>query len=95
MLNLSAASSRLIQALKNKERILIHGDYDADGVTSAALLFRFLKEIGCLVEVHIPNRLTESHGLSENLLDIVKEKSIGLVLTCDCGIGSADIIETA
>lgn len=79
------ASDRIVEAFNKKQKIMIHGDFDADGVTSSALLTLFLREIGCLIETFIPNRLTHGHGLSQKFIELVTEKNIDLVITCDCG----------
>lgn len=79
------ACDRIVHALKENQKILIHGDFDADGITSSALLTLFLREIGANAETFIPNRLHEGHGLSERFLDLAKEKKANLVITCDCG----------
>jgi single-stranded-DNA-specific exonuclease len=88
------ASDRIIAALKASQSILIHGDFDADGITSSALLTLFLREIGCKVETFIPNRLVEGHGLSQKFIDLAVEKKVNLVITCDCGSSNEkEIIE--
>lgn len=85
MFGMADAAERLYQAIKNDQNVLIHGDFDADGITSSALLTLFLREIGARVETFIPNRLEEGHGLSQKFIDMAKEKKINLVITCDCG----------
>ncbi|MEZ4845749.1 MAG: single-stranded-DNA-specific exonuclease RecJ [Bdellovibrionota bacterium] len=82
---MTEACDRLALAMREKQNILIHGDFDADGITSSALLTIFLREIGVQVETFIPNRLTEGHGLSRRFLDLAVEKKAQLVITCDCG----------
>jgi len=85
MHGMDKASDRIITALKEDQNIMIHGDFDADGITSSALLTLFLREIGCKVETFIPNRLVEGHGLSKKFIGLAVEKKINLVITCDCG----------
>jgi single-stranded-DNA-specific exonuclease len=79
------ACDRLSLAMKENQNIMIHGDFDADGITSSALLTIFLREIGVVVETFIPNRLTEGHGLAKRFMDLAIEKKVNLVITCDCG----------
>ena len=83
------AVERVYEAIQNQERILIHGDYDADGVTSTAVLFRFFRDIGITAEVIIPNRLEESHGINQSAIDKAIQEKISLVITCDCGVAAA------
>ena len=70
------AIDRIEQALKNKEKIVIYGDYDVDGITSSAILKRFFKEnLDYDVDVYIPNRITEGYGLNIDAIDkIISEK---------------------
>jgi single-stranded-DNA-specific exonuclease len=82
---MTQACERILQAMKSSQNIMIHGDFDADGITSSALLTIFLREIGVKVETFIPNRLVEGHGLSKRFMDLAVEKKINLVITCDCG----------
>ena len=83
------AVDRLIIAISNKQKVMIHGDYDADGVTSTALLYRFLREVGLQALVYIPDRLTENHGINEGAIDEARQKGVKLFMTCDCGVSSA------
>lgn len=83
------AAKRLARAVRNKEPILVHGDFDADGITSAALLTLFFRSLGLRVIPFVPNRLIEGHGISPRAIEIAKSEGIRLVITCDCGISSA------
>ncbi len=89
------ACRRLWLAVQNKEKILIYGDYDCDGITSVAVLARFLKGIGHeAVEIFIPNRLDDGYGLiSECVKRCFDEHSPSLVVTVDCGVNSRDEVE--
>lgn len=71
-------------------RILIHGDYDADGLTAAAILYRFLSRQGLPVEVYIPNRLEEGYGLSMQGVEHAVSNQVDLVITVDCGTNSVE-----
>lgn len=83
-----AARDRIMAAREAKELIYVHGDYDVDGVTSAALLARFLGKIGCRVSAHVPHRMKEGYGIHLSAVDQAHEEGAKLFLTCDCG-GSA------
>ncbi len=89
------AVDRISFAIKRDERILIHGDYDADGITSLALLFRVLRDFGVKVIPYIPNRFSEGYGFSTNAIRKAKEEGVGLIITVDCGISSYNEVEEA
>ncbi len=81
------AAERVKRAIENGETILIHGDYDVDGVTSLALLYRNLKKLGAdQVIPYIPSRFDEGYGLSEKGIEIAREKGASLIITVDCGV---------
>ncbi|MFH2069248.1 MAG: single-stranded-DNA-specific exonuclease RecJ [Candidatus Omnitrophota bacterium] len=93
---MESAAARVGKALKNKEPVLVYGDYDADGVTATALLTLFLREAGLPVFTFIPHRIEEGYGLHFNPLREAKKKSgVGLVISVDCGIGAAAVVEKA
>ena len=77
---------RLIQAIHRGEKIVIYGDYDADGVTSVVLLLKFLKEIGVEAGYYIPHRLKEGYGLKQEVLADMRERGVSLIVSVDCGI---------
>jgi single-stranded-DNA-specific exonuclease len=80
------ATTRVIEALTENQKICIYGDYDVDGTCSTALLYMFLKELGANVEFYIPKRLEEGYGLSASAIDVVRSKGTDLMITVDCGI---------
>jgi len=88
MKGMSEAVLRIKKALAEKEKILIHGDYDVDGVTATALLFFTLKEFGLEPVYFIPDRLTEGYGLGSNGVEEAIKIKANLVITVDCGISS-------
>ena len=88
------AVSRIKRALDKKEKILIHGDYDVDGVTATALLFFTLKELGAEPVYYIPDRLTEGYGLGASGVEEAIRIKAGLVITVDCGISSHEEVGT-
>lgn len=87
------AVKRILQAVEKKEKILIYGDFDADGVCSSAILYLTLKHLGVQKpEAYIPDRETENHGLNEKAIKSFAKKKIDLIITVDCA--STDIKET-
>lgn len=76
---------RILEAREQKERIVIFGDYDVDGVSSTAILVRFLTEIGCEVSYRLPHRVHDGYGLKEYFFDELASKGVKLVITVDCG----------
>ncbi|WP_194840776.1 single-stranded-DNA-specific exonuclease RecJ [Filobacillus milosensis] len=81
---------RIHQAINNEEQILIFGDYDADGVTSTAVLIRTLRQLGANVNYYIPNRFTEGYGPNEAAFMEAKEAGINLIITVDTGIAAPE-----
>ena len=74
MPDMEKAVQRILEARKNKERIVIFGDYDVDGVSSTAILVRFLTEIGCIVSYRLPHRVHDGYGLKGYFFDELKSK---------------------
>ena len=93
--DMKKAVQRIIQAIQNRERMLIHGDYDTDGITSSALLIRNLRKFGLEVEHYLPNRMVEGYGLSKAGIDKAIKHHCGLVISVDCGISAVDEIRYA
>lgn len=86
MKGMNRAVKRLMQAVKKREKTGIFGDYDADGVTSSALIFLFLKELRVDSAVYIPHRENEGYGMNREGLDYLHAEGCSLVITVDCGI---------
>ncbi len=82
------AVNRIIKAIETKENVLVHGDYDADGITGSALVIDNLRKLGLNVEYYIPHRIVEGYGLSSKGISHAIEKGCTLVITVDCGITS-------
>jgi len=96
MKDMEVAVSRVIRSIQNGEKILVFGDYDADGITGTALLADFFSSLNIAIEYHIPNRLTEGYGLTpEAVQRYAVARDIDLIITVDCGIGSHEAVETA
>ncbi len=91
----AAARDAILGAKERNELIFIHGDYDVDGVTSAALLSRFLSKVGCNVHTHVPHRMKEGYGINRSAVADAKEKGAKLFLTCDCGVSAHEQVEMA
>ncbi|MBQ6510657.1 single-stranded-DNA-specific exonuclease RecJ [Candidatus Saccharibacteria bacterium] len=88
------AVKRIEKAIKNKEKILIYGDYDADGVTASVVMKEALVMIGAnKVEIMLPNRFKDGYGMSTKVVDRAREDKVELIITVDCGSGNLDIIE--
>ncbi|HEY4715789.1 MAG TPA: DHH family phosphoesterase, partial [bacterium] len=83
------------EAVVNKKRIVIYGDYDVDGITGTALLFSFLKNIAGDVAFYIPNRLKEGYGLNQDAIKHLKSQSAELIVTVDCGISNLNEVALA
>ena len=86
MPDMDIAVNRIIKAIENKEKVIIYGDYDVDGITSITVLKKFLKERGLDVDSYIPNRLDEGYGLNKDAIDKIVEQKYTLMITVDCGI---------
>ncbi len=85
---------RIKEAVTNKEKILIWGDFDADGVTSSALLYKVFKAMGADFINFIPNRKKHGHGLNtKELINFMKENKFKLVITVDCGISDVKAVD--
>ena len=88
-----AAVKEILGARERGETIAVHGDYDVDGVTSAALFTRYLRRIGCTVAPHVPHRVTEGYGIHLDAVEWARKQGAKLFLTCDCGISAHEQIE--
>ena len=90
MHGMQAAVGRIRTAIKRDELIAIYGDFDADGVTSTALLTQTLQTLGGRVMPYIPDRVDEGYGLNAEALDSLKAQGVSLVITVDCGIRAVE-----
>ena len=86
---------RVLKAIKDKEKIIIYGDYDADGITSITVLKTFLEERGLEVASYIPNRLDEGYGLNKQAIKKIYDDGYRLIITVDCGISGIDEVDYA
>ena len=93
--DLKAAVFKLMQAAQDGRRICVYGDYDADGVTSTALLVSVLRHFTDNVRYYVPSRFVDGYGLNNNAIDRLKEDGVELLVTVDCGSTSLSEIEHA
>lgn len=88
--DMDRAAQTINTSLKNNERICIFGDYDCDGVTSTAIMLKYLRKQGADVFHYIPSREGEGYGLNNNAIDEIKRKNTSLIITVDNGISAFD-----
>lgn len=93
--DMRVAVDRLNQALGRKERILVYGDYDVDGCTAVALVYRFLQRFTSNLDFYIPDRYDEGYGVSHKGIDYARETGVGLIIVLDCGIKAIEEIAYA
>ena len=93
MKDMDKAVERVEQAVRNNEKIMVYGDYDVDGCTAVALVYKFLRQIGHKnLMFYIPDRYTEGYGISVKGIDLAARKGVGLIIALDCGIKATEKI---
>ena len=95
MPDMDKAIDRIIKAVKEKEKIIVYGDYDADGITSTVILKRFFADRGVNLDTYIPNRLDEGYGLNKEAVEKIAKEGYSLMITVDCGITSIEEVNLA
>ncbi len=95
MKDMDAAVDRLNDAMGHKERILVYGDYDVDGCTAVALVYKFLRQFYSNIDYYIPDRYDEGYGVSKKGIDFAKETGVKLIIILDCGIKAIEEITYA
>ena len=95
MPDMKNAVDRIIKAIDEKEKTMIYGDYDVDGITSITVLSKFLNQCGLNVGYYIPNRLNEGYGLNKKAIKTIADEGYKLIITVDCGISSTEEIDYA
>jgi single-stranded-DNA-specific exonuclease len=95
MKDMQKGVQRLIRAINDREKVVVYGDYDADGVTSVAVLVKFLLDIHHTVTYYIPDRIKEGYGLNGPAIDRMKADGVTLLITVDCGISDHEQISYA
>ena len=93
--DMEQAVDRIIEAANNKEKVIIYGDYDVDGITSICVLKQFLNSIGIDAAHTIPNRLDEGYGLNKEAVKRIADEKYKLMITVDCGISGIEEIDYA
>jgi len=93
--DMQAAVDIIIKHIKARNKIVVYGDYDADGVTAAVVLSEALKTLQATVDVYLPDRVSEGYGLNKSALDQIKEQGVSLVITVDNGIRNKDEVDYA
>lgn len=91
----SKTADRLLVAVQKKERIVVHGDYDVDGVTSTVMVSRLLELLGANVCSYIPNRLSDGYGLSSKSVKALHDEGAQVIVSVDCGIRSVEAADRA
>ncbi|RLB22381.1 MAG: single-stranded-DNA-specific exonuclease RecJ [Deltaproteobacteria bacterium] len=89
------ATQLILTAIAAQDPITIYGDYDADGLTGAALLYQFLKHLGLPVHIYVPNRLREGYGLNREAIERLARECRGLLITVDCGVSNMQEVALA
>lgn len=95
MRDMDKAIARIQQALANKERLLVYGDYDVDGTTSVSIVYSFFKRLTSNIEYYIPDRYKEGYGVSKIGIDYAVSTGVNLIIALDCGTRSIELIQYA
>lgn len=95
MKDLEKAINRILHAIDKKEKTIIYGDYDVDGITSTTVLKCFLEERGLHTDYYIPNRLNEGYGLNKTAIEKIAKDGYSLIITVDCGITAIEEVKLA
>lgn len=94
--DMEKAVKRIFEALEKKEKIIVHGDYDADGVSGSVIIVSTLKALGCdNVDVFLPHRETDGYGLNIRTVELLALEETKLIITCDCGISNTKEVARA
>lgn len=95
MNDMQVAVDRLNLAMGRKERIMVYGDYDVDGCTAVALVYKFLQQFYSNIDFYIPDRYEEGYGISKKGIDFAAQTGVGLIIVLDCGIKAVEEIAYA
>jgi single-stranded-DNA-specific exonuclease len=93
--DMSKAVDRLARAIRDKERILIYGDYDVDGTTSVVLLTKAIELAGGSATYHVPHRLKDGYGMRSEVVEAAAEQNVKLIVSVDTGIRAAEVVQRA
>lgn len=91
--DLDKGCKRVIEAVNNDEKIIVYGDYDVDGTTSASQVVLYLRALGANIDYYIPHRENEGYGISDIFIKEIAEKNLNLIITVDCGISEIDRVD--
>ena len=94
MKGMEKAVQRICRAIEGKEKIIIYGDYDVDGITATSLLYWVLSDLGAEPSFYIPERQSEGYGLNKDAVQNLKDEHTNVLITVDCGISSYDIVDS-
>lgn len=94
LVNMQEVVNRLKKAINNKEKLVVLGDYDTDGISASAIMYKYFQSIGYDVDVFLPNRYIDGYGVTNDTIDKIIEKyNPNIILTVDCGISSVGEVE--
>lgn len=93
--NIAEGAEAVIEAVRQKQKIIVFGDYDCDGMSGTAILVNGLRMIGADVGYYIPNRLEDGYGLSIDAIETLKQRQTDLIITVDCGVASIEEVDRA
>ena len=83
---LTHAAERVAKAIAERQKIVIYGDYDVDGITATAILWHAIRQLGGIVDSYIPHRIDEGYGLNAEAIEQICKDGAGLIITVDCGV---------
>ncbi|MBZ9688127.1 single-stranded-DNA-specific exonuclease RecJ [Clostridium estertheticum] len=95
MKDMEKATELIKLAIENKKKIVVYGDYDADGVTSTVIMYKSLRKCGALVEYYVPDRELEGYGINSDRIRKLSSEGFEVVLTCDNGIAATEQVKLA
>ena len=95
MKDMDKAVERLNEAMGRKERIMVYGDYDVDGCTAVALVYKFLQQYYSNIDFYIPDRYEEGYGISQKGIDFAADTGVKLIIVLDCGIKAVEEVDYA
>ncbi len=95
MKDMDKAVRRVIQAIQRKEKIVVFGDYDADGITAIAVMLKFFRGLLPETDFYIPDRIGEGYGLNHGAIDLLKGRNVDLIITVDCGVSDLECVAYA
>lgn len=95
LMGMDAAVDRILEAVRESERIGVFGDYDTDGIAAAAIMRETLEQLGAQVVVRLPHRVTDGYGLSDETIETLAAQGVTLLITVDCGISAVEPVALA